>query len=195
VLIADQALESQRTMENWDRPSHRDFRRAFLDQTGVAVCPNKLSLWEWVTEWAKELNPWMKSDRQKRECVEVDHQTTGTLHGHTIPRHDYVDLIPPRHNIIGHMMKRFNPSSGIVALVGRIVASFISIAFLVVPMVVLTYINSVGHTLLAASLFAVVFAGVIIMSTSATSQDIFTITYAYAAVLVIFVGNALQQKS
>ena len=61
------------------------------------------------------------------------------------------------------------------------------------PMVALTYIRSVTYMLVAVSLFSASLGFVVaITATKARNQDIFALTAAYAAVLVVFVGNLLQ---
>jgi hypothetical protein len=76
-----------------------------------------------------------------------------------------------------------------------ILISMTSIALLVSPMVALTYISSVTYMLVAVSLFSASLGFVVAITvTRVRNQDIFALTAAYAAVLVVFVGNLLQRS-
>jgi hypothetical protein len=59
-------------------------------------------------------------------------------------------------------------------------------------MVALTYIKSIRLVLVTASVFAIAFGCIVALLTPASYQDIFSITAAYVAVLVIFVGTAIS---
>ena len=61
-------------------------------------------------------------------------------------------------------------------------------------MFALTYIQPTGYVLLAAAIFSTVFAMVFAISSRARSHEVFGVTAAYAAVLVVFVGNAIQSR-
>lgn len=58
----------------------------------------------------------------------------------------------------------------------------------------LTYIQPTGFILLTASLFSFVFALIAAVSSNARTHEVFGITAAYAAVLMVFVGNAIQNS-
>ena len=64
--------------------------------------------------------------------------------------------------------------------------------FLIVPMFALTYIQSTGFILMAASLFSVFFAIIVAISSKARNHEVIGVTAAYSAVLMVFVGNAVQ---
>jgi Family of unknown function (DUF6594) len=70
--------------------------------------------------------------------------------------------------------------------------SLISVVLLVAPMFALTYIRRTAFLLLAAALFALFFAIVFAVSSRARNHEVFGVTAAYAAVLMVFVGNAIQ---
>ena len=59
-------------------------------------------------------------------------------------------------------------------------------------MFAMTYIKPTGYILLTASLFSLVFALVAAVSSRARNHEVFGVTAAYAAVLMVFVGNAIQ---
>jgi hypothetical protein len=61
-------------------------------------------------------------------------------------------------------------------------------------MCALTYIQVTGYILLAAALFAAFFAVVVAISCRARNHEVFGVTAAYAAVLMVFVGNAIQNR-
>jgi hypothetical protein len=61
-------------------------------------------------------------------------------------------------------------------------------------MCALTYIQPTGYILLTASLFSLVFALIAAVSSHARTHEVFGVTAAYAAVLMVFVGNAIQNN-
>jgi hypothetical protein len=86
-------------------------------------------------------------------------------------------------------------SSASISIIARVLMSFMSVIFLIVPMFALTYIQGTGYILLTAALFAVVFAILVAVSSRARNHEVFGVTAAYAAVLMVFVGNAIQNSS
>ena len=72
--------------------------------------------------------------------------------------------------------------------------ALMSVIFLIIPMFALTYIQKTGFILLTASLFSLVFGLVAAVSSRAHAHEVFGITAAYAAVLMVFVGNAIQNN-
>jgi hypothetical protein len=66
---------------------------------------------------------------------------------------------------------------------------------LLVPMVVLTFIESNHFRLLATTLFTLAFVIFIASSSTASNQELIAATAGYTAVLVIFVGSALPSGS
>ena len=83
-------------------------------------------------------------------------------------------------------------SSTSIFVISRILISLTSVVFLIVPMLALTYIQPTGFILLAASLFSVFFAIIVAISSKARNHEVFGVTAAYSAVLMVFVGNAVQ---
>jgi ABC-type Fe3+-siderophore transport system permease subunit len=69
-----------------------------------------------------------------------------------------------------------------------------SVIFLIVPMFALTYIQPTGYILLAAALFSTVFAVVAAICSRARNHEVFAVTAAYAAVIMVFVGNSIQGR-
>lgn len=67
-----------------------------------------------------------------------------------------------------------------------------SVILLIVPMCVLTYIQPTGYILMTAALFSLAFALIAAVSSHARTHEVFGVTAAYAAVLMVFVGNAIQ---
>jgi len=61
-------------------------------------------------------------------------------------------------------------------------------------MFVLTYVRPTGFVLLGAALFATFFAVMFSVTSRAKHHETFGVTAAYAAVLVVFVGNAIQAR-
>lgn len=66
-----------------------------------------------------------------------------------------------------------------------------TVLFLVAPMFALTYIHPTQYIILAAALFAGVFGVGFALSSRARDHEIVGVTAAYAAVLMVFVGNAI----
>jgi hypothetical protein len=74
--------------------------------------------------------------------------------------------------------------------IARILMALLAGLFLLTPMVALSYINSKEFSLITTCLFVVVFAIVLSLASKASNQEVITATAAYAAVLVVFVGQA-----
>ena len=64
--------------------------------------------------------------------------------------------------------------------------------FLLAPMFALSYIRNKEYCLIVTCLFVVVFVLVVSCATTATNQELMTVTAAYAAVLVVFVGQSSE---
>ena len=79
-----------------------------------------------------------------------------------------------------------------ITRITRILISFVSVTFMIVPMISLTYINSVRFVLLGAFLFSILFAIFVAMN-RAKPQEIFVATAAYAGVIAVFVSNTVQR--
>ena len=82
----------------------------------------------------------------------------------------------------------------LVGKVSRVLMSLMAVGLLIAPMVGLSYIKSLGHTLTVASVIAATVGGIVAIVTSAKSSEIFTIIAAYGAVMVIFVGTLITGK-
>src|SRR5271170_587425 len=90
----------------------------------------------------------------------------------------------------------YDLSSKKAVTISRVITSLGSVCFLIAPMVTLTYVNPMKYVLVGALVFSAAFAlFVTLVSRGAKAQEIFGGVAAYAAVLVMFVGNALQSKS
>ena len=61
-------------------------------------------------------------------------------------------------------------------------------------MCALTYIQPTAYILLTASLFSLIFGLIAAVSSNARTHEVFGVTAAYAAVLMVFVGNAIQNS-
>ena len=86
-------------------------------------------------------------------------------------------------------------SSRFIAMMHRILITLVFVGFLNVPMFVLTYIQPTGFVLLTAALFSTCFAIAVAISSRATNYELVGITAAYAAVIMVFVGNAIQSRN
>ncbi len=76
-----------------------------------------------------------------------------------------------------------------VDYLSRLIVTLIASVFLVVPMVVLSFVESQWGRLLSASLFIFFFAVCVSLSSKGSNQDMVLSTAAYAAVIVVFVGQ------
>jgi hypothetical protein len=71
----------------------------------------------------------------------------------------------------------------------RILFALIGGIFLLAPMVAMAYITSTKYLLVTTVLFVLIFAVILALSSKASNQELVAATAAYAAVLVVFVGN------
>ncbi|KAI9737064.1 MAG: hypothetical protein M1834_000654 [Cirrosporium novae-zelandiae] len=78
---------------------------------------------------------------------------------------------------------------------GRFSLALIGGLLFVVPAIALTYIESTGMKLVFVSLAVVFFAALISLFTAAKEQEMIGATAAYAAVLVVFLGNAVPSSN
>ena len=83
-------------------------------------------------------------------------------------------------------------SSASVDRLARVFIAMVTVLFLIAPMFALAYIRPIGYILLAAALFSAFFGLVFALSSRARYHEVVGITAAYAAVLMVFVGNAIQ---
>lgn len=77
----------------------------------------------------------------------------------------------------------------------RLAVGLGAVLFIIVPMVVLTYINSKEYVLVAAALFAASFAIFFSLCTGLRYHEVVGVIAVYSAVLVVFVGNTILVKS
>jgi hypothetical protein len=180
-------------MQEWDaRPSLTESFSAAQELQGQTIRH------ETFVESIEDCLPFLQSHGKfktmiKRHCCPDD----------SFDYRDYVDL-HRSYGFLGASMIKWLPqikvyidlSSDTAATISRICTSLISVCFLIAPMVTLTYVKPTEYVLIGASLFSAVFGLVVaLVSRGAKSQEIFGIVAAYAAVLIVFVGNALQSKS
>lgn len=64
---------------------------------------------------------------------------------------------------------------------------------LLVPLVVLTFIQDQNYRLLATTLFVIVFVLSLTFLSVASNQEVIASSAAYAAVLVVFVGSTVNK--
>lgn len=72
----------------------------------------------------------------------------------------------------------------------RILVSLLAGIFLLIPMIVMSFINGKKCLLITASLFVLLFAITLSITSRATNQELMVATATYAAVLVVFVGQS-----
>lgn len=80
-----------------------------------------------------------------------------------------------------------------MAMTHRILLTLVFVGFINVPMFVLTYVQPTYLILLAAAFFSTFFAITVAISSRATNYELVAISAAYAAVIMVFVGNAIQR--
>lgn len=127
----------------------------------------------------------------------------------TLPQ--YFEYKPDKAKVVSHFRKKktgppvvflvsfldvpiWQGSSQSIITISRVLVSLMSVLFLVIPMFALTYIRPTGFLLLAAALFSVIFAFIVAVTSRARHHEIFGVTAAYAAVLMVFVGNAVSNR-
>jgi hypothetical protein len=74
----------------------------------------------------------------------------------------------------------------------RFAIALVAGVFLLVPMIVLSYIKSKKYCLITTCMFVLVFAAIASLATKASNHELLTATATYAAVLVVFVGQVGQ---
>lgn len=74
----------------------------------------------------------------------------------------------------------------------RFAIALVAGVFLLVPMIILSYIRSKKYCLITTCLFVLVFAAIASLATKASNHELLTATATYAAVLVVFVGQVGQ---
>jgi len=83
----------------------------------------------------------------------------------------------------------------VVDKIARIMFGILGGVVLLVPLVVLTFIENNHYRLLATTLFTFVFVLFMAFFSDASNQELIGATAAYTAVLVVFVGSALSAGS
>jgi hypothetical protein len=66
---------------------------------------------------------------------------------------------------------------------------------LLVPLIVLSFIQNDHYRLLATTLFVLLFVIFIAFTSNASNQELIAATAGYTAVLVVFVGSALSSRT
>ena len=87
---------------------------------------------------------------------------------------------------------KFAGKSNAVDTIARIIFGIVGGLMLLVPLVVLTFIENNHYRLLAATFFTLAFVLVIAGFSNASNQELIAATAGYTAVLVVFVGSALS---
>ena len=77
----------------------------------------------------------------------------------------------------------------------RILFALMGGIFLLAPMVAMACITSTKYLLITTVLFVLLFAIILALSSKASNQELVAATAAYAAVLVVFVGNNIGPGS
>lgn len=81
-------------------------------------------------------------------------------------------------------------TSWFVSSIARFLLALCGGLFLLVPMIIMNFVSRQNIKLLVASLFVVAFAAFMVSLKKTSSMEVFGGVAAYAAVLVIFVGNS-----
>ncbi|KAK3297416.1 uncharacterized protein B0H64DRAFT_440882 [Chaetomium fimeti] len=79
--------------------------------------------------------------------------------------------------------------TGFVDYLSRLLVTILASLFLIVPMVVLSYVEPKWARLLSASLFVLLFAVYVSLVSKGSNQEMVMCSAAYAAVIVVFVGQ------
>jgi VIT1/CCC1 family predicted Fe2+/Mn2+ transporter len=73
----------------------------------------------------------------------------------------------------------------------RVIFALVGGIFFLAPMIAMTYIESKKYMLLTMCLFVLFVATTLALASKASDQELLAATAAYAAVLVVFVGNTI----
>jgi VIT1/CCC1 family predicted Fe2+/Mn2+ transporter len=73
----------------------------------------------------------------------------------------------------------------------RVIFALVGGIFLLAPIILMTYIESRRYMLLTTCLFVLFVATTLALASKASNQELLGATTAYAAVLVVFVGNTI----
>src|SRR5438876_317333 len=76
--------------------------------------------------------------------------------------------------------------------IARVVFAVLGGIFLLAPMVALSYCQAKLYLIIITVVFTLVVAVVLALASKATNQELLAATAAYAAVLTVFVGNAIR---
>lgn len=77
----------------------------------------------------------------------------------------------------------------------RILFALIGGIFLLAPMTFKAYVTSMIYLLIITISFVVIFSVALALASKASNQKLVTATAAYAAVLVVFVGNYIEPSN
>ncbi|KAM0810389.1 putative DUF6594 domain-containing protein [Seiridium cardinale] len=67
---------------------------------------------------------------------------------------------------------------------------------MILPVIIMTLVNSLTATLVTASVATMIFAFItVVLATDANGKDVLASTAAYAAIMVVFIGTSLQNSS
>ncbi|KAL9097335.1 MAG: hypothetical protein Q9165_000762 [Trypethelium subeluteriae] len=117
---------------------------------------------------------------------------TGTVNGIIVTR------IPGNDTENQHKLFRNRPFamkiSPAVDQLARVAVALFAGVFLLAPMIALSYIGDKKWSLITTCLFVLAFAIIASFASKATNQELLTATAAYAAVLVVFVGQISQSN-
>jgi hypothetical protein len=78
----------------------------------------------------------------------------------------------------------------VVDRLARIIVAITGGVFLLVPMIIMTFVNSTNYRLIIVSVAVIWFSVSLALATNATNQELLGATAAYSAVLVVYVGTA-----
>ena len=98
-------------------------------------------------------------------------------------------------NAVFNVGNRFPGKSKAVDSVARVIFGIFGGLILLVPLVVLTFIQSNHYRLLATTFFTFAFVLFLAFFSKASNQELIATTAGYTAVLVVFVGSALSSGS
>jgi hypothetical protein len=214
-LTRDEALSIFKSVLSWDRPPFRDshsageflfghqspilstncaparaeargdlekpFIRDFGETDYIDLCPENLNVLN--SYFRRRLPAHFQYNAKERRVVAHLKQLQ------TVNKSCPLDL---RSNIDAPIWRG---SSASVDRLARVVIALAAVAFLIAPMFVLTYVQPTGYVLLSAAFFAAVFGVIFALSSRAREHEVVGVTAAYAAVLMVFVGNAIQARS
>ena len=78
--------------------------------------------------------------------------------------------------------------------VGDQISSFLASVLILVPVIVLHFVNDSTRRLLVIVVFTLVFSGLLVLATGARRSEVFAATSAFVAVQVVYIGSALSPQ-